>query len=117
MSKTTKIILVAAIVISGAVLITWQATGGDYYTKYQVVEKVEAEIDPNDPLAQAGFYDEGSVTQTVTRDEFRLGLLPTPSGLIDKHAISVVSILLPIWVIIIIAFWLSRMRRRRTQPS
>ena len=109
-----KIILTAALVISAAAIITWQATGGDSYTKYQVVEKVEAEIDPNDPLAQAGFYDEESVTETVTRDEFRLGLLPTPSGLIDKHAISVVSILLPVWIIAVIVLWFSKRRTRKT---
>jgi hypothetical protein len=114
MNKTAKIILVAAILISAAVLITWQVTGGDYYTKFQVVEKVEAEIDPNDPLAQAGFYDEESVTETVTRDEFRLGLLPTPSGLIDKHAISVVSIIFPIWIFTVIVLWFSKRRTRKT---
>ncbi|HEQ98133.1 MAG TPA: hypothetical protein ENO22_02185 [candidate division Zixibacteria bacterium] len=116
MSKTAKIILAVAIVLSGAVLITWQATGGDYYTKYQVVEKVNVQVDPDDPLAQAGFYDE-STNETVTRDEFRLGLLPTPSGLFDKHAISVVSILLPIWAIVIVSFWISRLKRRRSRPS
>ena len=114
MSKAIKIILIAAIILSASTLIIWQATGGDYYTKYQVVEKIEKEIDPDDPLAQAGFYDEESATETVTRDAFRFGLLPTPSGIFDKHAVSVISIIIPVWGITVIAFWLSRRRRKKT---
>ena len=68
-----------------------KATGGDYYTNYEVVETVEIEPDSSDPLAAAGFYEGTKATETVTRDEFRFGLLPTPSGLLDKHMLSVVS--------------------------
>ncbi|MEE8289311.1 MAG: hypothetical protein V3R25_07850 [Nitrosomonadaceae bacterium] len=110
MTKKTKIVLGLAAIVTIATLITWQVTGGDYYTKFEVVEQIEAPVDPDDPLAEAGFYDETSRTQTVTRSEFRFGLLPTPSGLFDKHAMSVVSIALPTWVIAIGFVW---WRRRR----
>jgi hypothetical protein len=86
-------------------LLTWQLTGGDYYTKFEVVEEIEKTVDPNDPLANAGFYDNESIKETVMHKEFRFGLIPTPSGLFDKHLISVVSIVLPTWVISLFLFW------------
>ncbi|MCI0694262.1 hypothetical protein L0337_19925 [candidate division KSB1 bacterium] len=111
MNKQTKIILVLAALVTLATLITWQMTGGDYYTKFEVVEQVETPVDENDPLAAAGFYEEASQTKTVTRQEFHLGLLPTPSGLLDKHVISVVSIVSPAWVIAIALVWWRRRRQ------
>jgi hypothetical protein len=111
MTKQTKIILVLAVLFMLAALIAWQMTGGDYYTKFEVVEQVETPVDENDPLAVAGFYEGASPTQAVTRPEFHLGLLPTPSGLLDKHVISVVTMVLPAWVIAIALVW----RRRRRQ--
>jgi hypothetical protein len=68
-------------------------------------------MDANDPLAAAGFYEGTSQTQTVTRREFRLGLLPTPSGFFDKHVISVVSMVSPAWVIAIGLVWWRRRRQ------
>jgi hypothetical protein len=114
MTKQTKIILVLAAVVTLATLITWQMTGGDYYTKFEAVEQVETPVDQNDPLAAAGFYEGMSQKQTVTRREFRLGLLPTPSGLLDKHLISVVSIVSPAWVIAIAFVWRGRRRSQRS---
>ena len=110
MTKKTKIVLGLAAIVTIAALILWQVTGGDYYTKFEVVEQIEAPVDPDDPLAEAGFYDETSRTQTVTRSEFRFGLLPTPSGLFDKHAMSVVSIAFPTWALAIGFVWWWRRR-------
>jgi hypothetical protein len=111
MTKQTKIILVLAALVTLAALITWQMTGGDYYTKFEVVDQIEAPVDQNDPLAAAGFYDETSQTKIVTLQEFHLGLLPTPSGLLDKHVISVVTIVSPVWLIVLGLVWRGRRRQ------
>jgi hypothetical protein len=84
--------------------------GGDCYTKFTVVQQVEAKADADDPLAAAGFYDGGTMTRTESRDEFRLELLPTPSGLLDKHALSVVTLAGPLGVLGLAAFWFCRRR-------
>jgi hypothetical protein len=47
------------------------------------------------------------------RNAFRLGFLPTPQGLFDKHMISVSSILAATWGLWLIAW---RVRRRRRVP-
>ena len=113
MTKLTKITLAAAVVVTLAALVTWQVTGGDYYTKFEVVEQVEKEVDPDDPLAATGFYDGSSQTETVARDDFRFGLLPTPAGLFDKHMLSVVSTATPFWVLAIaLALWTYRRRKK-----
>lgn len=117
MTKQTKIILVLAALVTLATLITWQMTGGDYYTKFEVVEQIAAPVDANDPLAAAGFYEEASQTKTVTRQEFRLGLLPTPSGLFDKHALSVVSIMSPVWLVAFGLVWWRRWRARHSRQE
>ena len=113
MTRQTKIILVLAALVSLVALVTWQMTGGDYYTKFEVVEQVEMPVDQNDPLAAAGFYEMTSQTKTVTRREFHLGLLPTPSGWLDKHAVSVVSIVSPVWLVALGFVWWERHRSRR----
>ncbi len=109
-NRNMKKVVITAFLISLLVLAVWLITGADYYTKFQVVEQVTVEVDPHDPLAQAGFYDEEGKTETVTRDEFRLGLLPTPQGLFDKHALSVLSIMLPLWIIVLVVFYFERRR-------
>jgi len=116
MKTISRSMFILAAVVTVAALVTWQATGGDYYTKFSVVEQVEAPPAADDPLAAAGFYDGGTVTRTETRDEFRLGLLPTPSGLLDKHALSVVTLSAPLWVLGIAAAWFGR-RRRKVQAA
>ncbi len=108
MSRLSKALLVLAALVTVASLVTWQATGGDWYTKFEVVEQVEVKPDPTDPLVAAGFYDGNTVTRTETRDEFRLGLLPTPSGLLDKHAMSVATLVTPFWLLGLGAAWLGR---------
>ena len=105
MSGFTKLVLLAAAVVTIASIMVWQATGGDWYTKYEVVEQVEVNPDPNDPLAAAGFYEGGKIIETITRDEVRFGLLPTPSGLFDRHSLSVVSIVIPIWGLGLAIIW------------
>lgn len=112
MNKQSKIALSIVAILTLASVITWQATGGDWYTKYEVVEQVESEADQNDPLVAAGFYEGGKNTQTVTRDEFRFGLLPTPAGIFDKHALSVASVTGPLWVFGIGFVWFKRRKRR-----
>ncbi|MBD3257283.1 hypothetical protein GF377_02530 [candidate division GN15 bacterium] len=113
MQMLSKHVWILVAVLTLTVVVTWQATGGDWYTKYQVVEQVTAKADPDDPLVAAGFYDDGATTKTVTRDEFRLGLLPTPSGVFDKHAVSVASIAGPLWLLGLGVFWYDRRRSRR----
>lgn len=115
--NSKRAILLIAIVISLATLITWRATGGDYFTKFQIVERIKVPVDPDDPLAQAGFYEDSLMTQTVSKSEFRLGLLPTPSRLFDKNIISVVSILVPVWTLAIFLIWLERKKHRLAANS
>lgn len=103
--------LVFMLAITTGLIVLWQATGGDYYTKYEVVEQVKKEIDPDDPLLLAGFYEDESVVETVRRDQFRFGLLPTPSGILDKHIVSVVSIAGPIWTLTFALMFFHRKRR------
>ncbi len=114
MSRTMLKLLVTAVVVTVATLGTWLATGAHPYTKYQDVTREEVPTDENDPFANAGFYDDDTVTQTVKKDVFYFGLLPTPQGLLDKHVISVVSVVVPVWSIVgVIALLRWRTRRRR----
>jgi hypothetical protein len=109
------VILSAVVTVASVVL--WQATGGDYYTKFQVVETVAREVDPDDPLAAAGFYDDGPAEETVSRDAFRFGLLPTPQGVFDRHAISVASFAGPLWAATLVVFGWRRWRHRRVAAA
>jgi hypothetical protein len=113
MARLTKITFGVAVLITLAALFTWQLTGGDYYTKYEVVEQVEKPLDPNDPLVAAGFYEGSTTMETVARKDFRFGLLPTPSGVLDKHAASVVSVSSPLWLVGLgLLFWNRRVLAR-----
>lgn len=112
MNKLNKIMITAVAAITIASVVTWQATGGDWYTKYKVVEQVETELDPNDPLVAAGFYEGSTTTTTESRDELRFGLLPTPAGLFDKHIFSVLSIVGPLWGITFVVVLYQRRRFR-----
>jgi hypothetical protein len=113
MTTFGKRALLIAAIVTAACLVIWQATGGDYYTKYQVVEEVESAVDEKDPLAAAGFYEDDTTKTIVTRDAFRFGLLPTPQGLFDKHAASVASIAGPVWLIAIGAAWWTRRKEKK----
>jgi hypothetical protein len=115
MDKLSRIVLLGVAIVTLVSVVTWLATGGDWYTKYQIVEQVEVEADPTDPLAQAGFYEGDTTTTTVVRDEFRFGLLPTPTGLVDKHALSVASVAGPLWLAGLVVIWYQRRRSKQGQ--
>ena len=117
MDKLSRMVMSAVAAVTLIAIVTWQATGGDWYTKYQVVEQIEAPADPNDPLAAAGFYEAGTMTTTVTKEEFHLGLLPTPAGLIDKHALSVASVTGPSWVLGLAFVWYQRRKLRSRRAA
>ena len=115
----TRTVLTVAVLISLVALGTWFATGRHFYTKYEVVETVAKPVDADDPLAGTGFYDdEEAVTATVHKDEFHLGLLPTPAGLFDKHMLSVASILGVTWgVTVPLVLWRRRRERALVHPQ
>jgi len=114
MKPSVIIPLAAASLVTLASLVLWLATGANPYTKFTVVERVAIEPDPNDPLAGTGFYDEGDTGYTTqTRDSFHFGLIPTPQGVFDKHALSVVSVTAPAWVIALAVVWFFRRRGAR----
>jgi hypothetical protein len=112
MKQPLTIFLAFAISLTLASLAVWAATGFHFYTKFEVVKKVEVPVEPDDAFAQTGFYEKGTETKTVTAEEFHLGLLPTPQSLFDKHMLSVVSLVLPAWGVAGILTWLNRRRRR-----
>ena len=116
MSRTMLYLVVISVLLTVAALGTWLATGAHPYTKYQDVVREEVSADEDDPFAEAGFYDGETVTQTVKKDVFYFGLLPTPQGLFDKHAVSVVSFVAPVWLIvggIALVRWYARRRSAR----
>lgn len=109
MQRATIIYWAIPIFITVAMLIAWRATGGDAYTKFAVVERVEVRPQADDPLVGTGMFDDTEPRyETQRRDAFRLGLLPTPQGLFDKHVISVASVAGPVWVLFIGGWWLRK---------
>ena len=111
MKSVSNVLPLLALLVSLATVGTWLVTGRHYYTKFEVVEQVRTSPADDDPLAGTGFYDDGGVETTQRREEFHLGLIPTPQGLLDKHILSVASILGPTWALPLILFW-ARNRRR-----
>lgn len=94
----------------------WLATGRDAYTKFTLVERIEVDAanQADDIFAQAGVLDENEpVYETVRREAFHFGLLPTPQGLFDKHMFSVASVVVPAWALGAMAFALAGARLRR----
>ncbi len=115
--KLTLLFLGVPLVVTVATLLVWQMTNGDAYTKYTVVEKVTQDVAEDDPLAGTGFFDNDEPRLvTVQRQEFRLGLLPTPQGLFDKHMLSVATILGVIWPVSLLGWWVAR-RKLSQSPS
>jgi len=112
----TRILLFVATLLTAAVVALWQATGGDAYTKFTVVQRVERGDAEGDLLGGTGFYDGEPVVETVRRREFRLGMLPTPSELLDRHWLSVASLTGAIWALTLGAVWWKR-RLRRERPA
>ncbi len=113
MTGLAKKLFALAIVVTVFSVILWQVTGGDYYTKYEIVSRVEKAIDPSDPLAAAGFYEGSSIIETVKRNEFRFGLFPTPTGLFDKHIVSVVTFVGLSWGLVLITLLVARRNRKK----
>ena len=114
MSMTLKTIVIVAVASTVAVAIVWLATGAHFYTKYEVVERVEVPVESDDPLADTGFYESETRTEISVRDEFHLGLLPTPQGLFDKHLLSVTTVAVPLWVLAGVAVYFGRRMKRAT---
>ncbi len=116
MSRPMLYLVVLSVLLTVATLCTWLSAGAHPYTKYQDVVREEVSTDEDDPFAEAGFYDGDTVTQTVKKNVFYFGLLPTPQGLFDKHALSVVSFVVPVWLIvggIALVRWHARRRSAR----
>ena len=113
MKKPITLSLILA--ITAFVLGLWLVTGRHAYTKFEVVEKAAVEVSTSDPLAATGFYDDGQAEVVVHKKSFHLGFLPTPRGLLDKHAFSVVSVLGPTWGLFIGVWCLDR-RKSITCP-
>jgi hypothetical protein len=116
MSVPVRVLLILAVVISIAAIIVWAITGFHFYTKYEVVEQIEVPVDPDDPFAGTGFFENETETKVVSRAEFHLGLLPTPQGLLDRHLLSVLTLVVPVWLAAALFFWLHRRKVRRRSP-
>lgn len=107
-----RALLLLAILATLSALGVWWGTDRHAYTKFEVVERVPVEADPDDPFAGTGLYDgDGPALKTERRDEFHLGLVPTPQGLFDKHAVSVATVAVPFWLAYAVAVLLSRRKR------
>ena len=113
MTKLSQKVFAITLAVTIGAIALWQITGGDYYTKFEVIEEVEKAVDPDDLLAGTGFYEDDRKVETIARKEFRFGLLPTPSGLFDKHMLSVASVVTPFWALTLVVVW----RGRRTRSS
>jgi hypothetical protein len=100
-----------SVILTVASLGVWGATGRHAYTKYEVTERVPAEVSPDDPFAGTGFYDGTEAEEVVRRKGFHLGIFPVPQGLWDKHIFSVVTLVVPPWAL----FGLLALRNRRSR--
>ncbi len=118
MGKATLAILAVSLLLTIGSLATWGGTGRHVYTKFEVIEQVPAQADPDDPFAGTGFLDGGApALETVRRDEFHLGIFPTPQGVFDKHAVSVLTIAVPPWALFGVLALLRRRSRRQSEKS
>ncbi len=120
MYRITHKLLAIVVVVTVAALGMWQATGAHPYTKYEDVTREQVRTDVDDPFVEAGFYEGDTVTQTVRKDVFYFGLFPTPQGLFDKHALSVVSVVVPVWLVVVgsvLVRWRARRRAIRRRLS
>jgi hypothetical protein len=98
MTTTTRTnFFVATLLLTVAILATWVVTDRRSYTSLTTIEIVESIPDADDPLANTGFYDDGPVETAVERPGFHLGLLPAPRGILDFHALSVLTLLGLAW--------------------
>jgi hypothetical protein len=114
-------VLTVPVLITLGALGLWAFTDYHAYTKYQVVERVTVVVAEDDPFAGTGLFEgkEGEpVFQTVQRESFHFGLLPTPQGIFDKHVVSVLTVVFPVWFATLaflgVIAW--RSRRRAGNP-
>ena len=112
MKRASKTLLIAAVAVTGIALGVWVATERHTLTKFKVVEEARVPVGADDPFAGTGFYDDEVRTETLVKDEFHLGLLP--SGKLDRNALSVASLSGPPWAL---AAGLILWRRRRRKRS
>ena len=112
-----RLLIPAATLLTLVALAAWFATGRHAYTAYQAVEERDVPVADDDPLAATGFYDAEVRTERSLSDVFHFGLLPTPSGLVDKHALSVLSVTLPAWAATIGLVLLRRRNRKKSERS
>ncbi len=113
-----KPLIAIAGVITVIAIGLWLATGLHPYTKFEDVVQEETPIDADDPFAEAGFYDEDeTITQVVTRDVFYFGFLPTPQSIMDKHALSVSSVVIPVWLVVGVIAIVRRQASRQIRGS
>jgi len=105
--------VVLVMLVTVGVFATWVATGRHVFTKFEVVVEMDDPVDPDDPFAAAGFYENDTSRRVERRSEFHLGLLPAPASLFDRHAVSVVSITVPFWFAAVVVWW----RRRPSRVS
>jgi hypothetical protein len=109
-------VLVVPVLVTIGALGLWASTNYHAYTKYEVVERVPVEVDEEDPFAGTGLFegeDGAPVYQTVQRESFHFGILPTPQGLFDKHMASVVTVVAPVWFLSLAFLGLVAWRHRR----
>ncbi len=102
------LIVTTGVVASAGVIAAWMATGREAFTKSRTLHREPMRIDPQDPLAQASFDEGASQTRLIRREGFRLGLLPAPQRLADRHALSVIPLLAAIWMFVGVAVGLAR---------
>ena len=112
--KSLKAIWIISLVASVAAVTVWASTGRDWYTKFHIVEVRQAAVDSEDLFAATGLYDGDTQIRVEQRDEFRLGLLPSGA---DKHLISVITIVLPLWLASATLYWLRGLRQRQSKLS
>lgn len=88
--------LLIALCSTAATLALWLSTGARGYTTFHMIELVEPTPGDDDLFANTGLYDTSVQSVRETRG-FRLGLVPTPRGLLDPHILSVLTLLALVW--------------------
>ncbi len=105
---TTMALLLSALTIG-----LWVGTGRHAYTAFESIEIVAHAPDDDDPFAATGLYDDAVPTSVRTTATFRLGLIPTPQHLFDRHLLSVLTLLPLSWAPAILLVLGRRVRAHR----
>ena len=88
-------VLVGLVATAGS-LAAWGLTGAAWFTKYREVATERVALDPGDPLAGTGFYDDDIEERAVMREVVRVGLLPSGGG---GHLVSVLTVSAAGWAV------------------